>query len=147
MKILQILGCVVLAIVGLTVFGKIRQKMGAGASASDATVVAGAPAPSAAGFILLKPEEAKNPRVTILTAPNCPSHESQRARDLQASLQAAGVPCELSSHIGFSFTDMKAAERVQKFMDKVPFPLVLVRGWAKGNPSATEVIAQYQSGS
>jgi hypothetical protein len=31
-------------------------------------------------------------------------------------------------------------------MANVANPLVLVRGWARGNPTALDVIAQYRSG-
>jgi len=72
--------------------------------------------------------------------------EAARARLLQATLQSAGIPCELKQEIGFQFTDPDDVARVNKYMANVANPLVLVRGWAKGNPSAQDVIAQYRAG-
>jgi hypothetical protein len=145
MTILKILLGVFLAIVALTVFGKIRQKLAANAPVASRSAKA-ANELSPAGFFLLSREDAQNPRVTIMSPPNCPSHEAQRAQALASALQAAGIPCELKSEIGFTFTDPAEAERVNQFMTNVANPLVLVRGWAKGSPLAEDVIAQYRSG-
>lgn len=144
MKVLKILGFVALAIVGLTVFGKIRQKISAQGPA-PAHASTKDPGLSPAGFFLLSRDDAKNPRVAIMSPPNCPSHEAARARQLAAALQAAGVPCELKDTLEFNFHDPADAERMQKYMAGVANPLVLVRGWAKGNPSAADVIAEYRA--
>lgn len=141
MIILKTLLFITLAVVALTVVGKVRQKV-----AANAPAVARDSGLSPAGFYHLKPADAKNPRVTIMSAPNCPSHESRRAEALHAALLAAGIPAELKQGIEFQFTDPAEAERVTKFMEKVANPLVLVRGWAKGNPMTEDVIAQYRSG-
>lgn len=141
MVILKTFLFIVLAVVALTVVGKVRQRVAAGAPATarDSGL-------SAAGFYPLKPEDAKNSRVTIMSPPNCPSADAVRARALESSLRSAGIPCELKQGIEFQFTDPAEAGRVTKFMEQVANPLVLVRGWAKGNPSPQDVIAQYQSG-
>ena len=144
MMILKMILAIVLAVVVLTIFGKVRQKVAA--SAPAATASARDPGLSPAGFFLLKKEEAKNPRVTIMSPPNCPSHEAAMARSLQASLQNAGIPAELKDSIEFQFTDPADVERVNKYMSNVANPLVLVRGWAKGAPTAQDVIAQYNAG-
>lgn len=148
-KILKILLCVVGGIAALTIFGKVRQKIAASPKAPAG--VAGKadakdPGLSPAGFFLLSRDDASNPRVTIMSPPNCPGHEAMRARELEASLQAAGIPCEMKQEIGFNFTDPDDMARVNKYMGSVANPLVLVRGWAKGNPLPQDVIAQYQSG-
>lgn len=144
MMILKALLFVVVAIVALTIFGKVRQRVAAGSPA--ATASAKDPGLSAAGFFLLSKDDAKNPRVTIMSPPNCPSHEAAMARSLQASLTNAGIPAEMKQSIEFQFTDPAEAERVNKFMSNVANPLVLVRGWAKGAPTAQDVIAQYNAG-
>jgi hypothetical protein len=150
MKILKILLCVVGGIVALTIFGKVRQKIAASPAKAPAGVAGKAdardPGLSPAGFFLLSRDDADNPRVTIMSPPNCPGHEAMRARELEASLQAAGIPCEMKQEIGFAFTDPDDMARVNKYMASVANPLVLVRGWAKGNPLPQDVIAQYQSG-
>ena len=61
-------------------------------------------------------------------------------------VQSAGIPCELKSEIGFSFDNPDDVARVNKYMANIANPLVLVRGWARGNPSADQVIAQYRAG-
>lgn len=144
MNILKILLSVVVGIVALTIFGKIRQNFPASGSAAAAG--ARDPGLSPAGFFLLSRDDAKNPRVTIMAPPNCPSHEAQRARELQAALQSAGIPCEMKQEIGFQFNDPADVARVTKYMDNAANPVVLVRGWAKGAPSTEDVIAQYRAG-
>jgi hypothetical protein len=147
MMLLKIIMAVVMAIAALTIVGKVRQKMAANApAAAKAGGNAKDPGLSPAGFFLLSRDDAKNPRVTIMSAPNCPSHETQMAEALASSLNAAGIPCELKQGIEFQFTDPADVERVNKYMANVANPLVLVRGWAKGAPTAQDVIAQYQSG-
>lgn len=135
------LGCVVV-VIGLTIAGKIRQQA---AKAPTAATAAKDPGLSPAGFFLVSQTEAKNTRVTIMSPPNCPSHEAARARALAASLNAAGIPCEMKQEIGFTFDNPADFERVQKHTGTIANPLVLVRGWAKGNPSLQDVIAQYRS--
>jgi len=152
MKILKILAYVVAALVGLTIFGKVRQKMALNAPAKTAAKAEAEtknpkdPGLSPAGFFLLSRDDAANPRVTIITDPNCPSHEAMRARELEASLQAAGIPTETKQGIGFQFTDPDDMARVQKYASVITNPLVLVRGWAKCNPLPQEIIDQYHSG-
>lgn len=140
MGILKVLLFLVAAFGVFTVYAKYRQSHPAPAGAAARN-----PGMSAQGFVLLKREEAGNPRVTIMSPPNCPSHEARRARDLEAALQSAGVPCEVKDSIEFTITDPADAQRVQGFMSNVANPLVLVRGWAKGNPSAEDIIAQYRA--
>jgi hypothetical protein len=143
MMILKMLFAIIVAIVAFTVIGKVRQRASANA---PATASAKDPGLSAAGFFLLSRDDAKNPRVTIMSPPNCPSHEAAMAQALQASLLNAGIPCELKQGIEFQFTDPADVERVNKYMANVANPLVLVRGWAKGAPTAQDVIAQYNAG-
>jgi hypothetical protein len=145
MMILKTLMFIVVAVVALTIFGKVRQRVAANSPAS-ATASAKDPGLSPHGFFLLSRDDAKNPRVTIMAPPNCPSHEAAMARSLQSSLVSAGIPAELKDSIEFQFTDPADAERVNKYMAGVANPLVLVRGWAKGAPTTQDVIAQYRSG-
>jgi hypothetical protein len=152
MKILKILAYVVAALVGLTIFGKVRQKMALNAPAKTAAK-AGAetknpkdPGLSPAGFFLLSRDDAGNPRVTIITDPNCTSSEGLRARNLETLLQDAGIPTETKQGIEFQFNDPDDMARVQKYASVITNPLVLVRGWAKCNPLPQEIIDQYHSG-
>jgi hypothetical protein len=148
MTILKIILGIFVAIVALTVFGKIQQKIGSSGGSSKPAPASSAKDPglSPAGFFLLSRDDAKNPRVTIVSAPNCPSHEAQRAEALASALTSAGIPCELKQGIEFQFTDPADGERVNKYMANAANPVVLVRGWAKGSPTTDDVIAQYRSG-
>lgn len=129
----------VVAVAALTIVGKVRQ-------ASAANTGKSPDASSEAGFVLLQPGEANNGSVVIMSPPNCPSQEAQRARALADALASAGIPHEIRSEISFEITDEKEAARIQKFMGNVSNPLVLVRGRGKGNPTLDAVIAEYRSG-
>ena len=133
----------VVAVAAFTIIGKVRQR--AGATGSAATTQADDKL-SGAGFFLLSRDDAKNQKVVIMSPPNCPSDEAQRARALGDSLARAGIPHEMKSEIGFSFDNPDDVARVNKYMNNIANPLVLVRGWARGNPTADQVIAQYRSG-
>lgn len=146
MMILKTVLFIVVAIVAVTIFGKVRQNAAASAPAKSATASAKDPGLSPNGFFLLSRDDAKNPRVTIMSPPNCPSHEAAMARALESSLQNAGIPTEMKQSLEFQFTDPADVERVNQYMANVANPLVLVRGWAKGAPTAQDVIAQYNSG-
>lgn len=148
MKILKILFAFVLAIVGLTIFGKIRQKIAESPGASKsptATANPKDPGLSPAGFFFLSRDYEKESSVIVMTVPNCPSSDSARAQELMASLGAAGVPTTGRQEIGGTFNDPEDMARFQKYMANVAMPLVIVRGWAKGNPRAEDVIAQYRA--
>lgn len=148
MKILKILLGIVAAVVVLPIFGKVRQQqVAASAPASSASGKSAAsakdPGLSPAGFFLVSRDHEKNPCVTIMSPPNCPSEEAAGARMLESSLQSAGIPTEMKPEIGFEFHDPEDTARASKYMNNVANPLVLVRGWAKGNPKVEDVIAQY----
>jgi len=147
MNLLKLLGkLAVLACVGiaaLTIAGKVRQNSGgaaaSGPSAADDKL-------SAAGFFLLSRDDANNPNVIITAPPNCPSETAQHARALGDALAQAGIPHEMRSGVEFQFHDPADVERVNKHMANIANPLVLVRGWAKGNPTLDDIIAQYRNG-
>lgn len=142
MKLLKIIAFVFGAIVALTVFGKIRQRV---AAASAQAALAKDPGLSPQGFWLMKRGEEKTRTVTVFVPENCPSAEAARARALLASIQAAGIPCESRQGMDLKFDNPDDFERVKKYGSNVENPLVVVKGWAKGNPTAQQVIAQYRS--
>ena len=156
MNLLKMLGKVVVfavvAVMALTIFGKIRQRAAAvgGNSAAEKKTEGGASAAddklSDAGFFLLNRAEAKNPNVVIMSPPNCPSEEAARAQALASSLNSAGIPTEFRQEIGGNLETPEDAARVNKYMGNIAGPVVIVRGWAKGSPTAQDVIAQYNSG-
>lgn len=150
MIILKTLFALMLAVVALTLVGKIRQKIAANPAQPVAAAKAGGganardPGLSAAGFFLLSRDGAKNPNVIIISAPNCPSDEAMRAEMLRSTLQSKGIPCEMQQGIEFQFNDPDDVARVTKYTGAgIVNPLVLVRGWAKGNPLPEDVVAQY----
>lgn len=145
MRLLALLGKLALAAIvgaaGLTFYAKVQQRR----PASPAAGTAKGEQLSAAGFFLLDRNAGSAARVTVMVAPNCPRDEAARGRALQAALQQAGIPAEISNQLQVSFTDPGEAERVQRFMASVANPLVIVRGWAKGNPTPDDVVAEYNA--
>jgi hypothetical protein len=140
---IMVIGCV--AVAAFTIVGKVRQRTAGSGSSAGATAGAGDKV-SDAGFFLLSKDDAANNTVIVMCAPNCPRIESQRAHALGDSLASAGIPYELRSEIGFTFHDPDDMARVQKYMENVTNPLVLIRGRAKGNPTFDEVVAEYRGG-
>jgi len=139
---LAVVAC--LGVAALTIVGKVRQRSG--------TVRGGSPMAvkdddrlSPAGFFLLSRDEASNPRVVIMSPPDCPSVEAHRAQALAEALAQAGIPSEMRQELNFTFHDPDDAARVNRHTPNLANPLVLVRGWAKGNPSLAEVVAQYRA--
>ena len=145
MKLLKLVGFVFVAIVELTVFGKVRQQLAATDQKTAQIGNAKDPGLSPQGFFLMTRAEEKKRTVTVFVAPNCPSAESQRARVLMAGIQAAGIPCEEKQGIELTFTDPDDTARMQKYGSTIENPLVMVRGWGKGNPTAGQVIAEYRA--
>ncbi len=143
MGLLKLVGKValgaVVAVAVLTVAGKIRQRTARAPEAAGAE-------PNASGFFLLSPDDAADNTVIIMSPPNCPSLDAQRARALGDALARAGIPHRMKSEIGFTFHDPDDMARVQNYMAHVTNPLVLIRGRAKGNPTLDEVIAEYHAG-
>jgi len=137
--LLKITVIAVLVFVAIAVSGKMKRQKQIEAIARDA------PNWSEAGFYLLQRDVPKNQKVWVMAPPNCPSQEAQQARLLCAAIQVAGVPCEISSQLQLNPDSPEEAERLKKFMDQVANPLVVVRGWGKGNPTVKEVIAQYRA--
>jgi hypothetical protein len=137
----------VVAVAALTIVGKVHQRAAANGPAGGASPAAAEDKLSDAGFFLLSRDEAKNSQVTIMSVPNCPSVEAERARVLGSALHSAGIPCEMKSDITFTFTNPEDTARVNRRMENIANPLVLVRGWARGNPTLDQVIAEYRAGS
>lgn len=147
MAILKALLFIVAAVVALTIFGKVRQKVAANAPAKSSPAAnAKDPGLSPHGFFLMSREYENEKRVIIMTPPNCPSDEAVRAQALASTLSSAGVPTETRQEIDGTFNSPDDMARFQKYMNNVTMPLVVVRGWAKGNPLPEDVIAQYNSG-
>ncbi len=148
MKLLKLIAFVAVAIVALTVFGKVRQRMGTTTAANDQKAAAAKnakdPGLSPQGFFLMTRDEENKKAVTVMVVPNCPSFESQRARELAAGIRAAGIPVEEQQGITLNFTDPDDTARVQKYASTVENPLVMVHGWGKGNPTVAQVIAEYR---
>lgn len=87
--------------------------------------------------------------VVILGPANCSSAGAKRADSLAKALEERGIPHTRSNQIG-----MRAGEQPsQKQMDNAKavmggeVPIVFIRGRAKANPSLSEVISEYSSGS
>ena len=101
------------------------------------------------GFIdVAMPGGARDDTVIIFAPQNCPREASQRAQALHARLKELDIPSVVSSSYSLSFTDrseeFKAKlERTNGVM-RGEIPIVLVNGMGKPNPTAEEVVAEYQ---
>lgn len=98
------------------------------------------------GFVELPQGEAGSEAgVVIFAPPNCSSEEAQRADDLAAALDRAGVPYRRSSQFQLTLQspDPDALARIRAVMSG-PIPVVIVNGSGKANPSADDVIAEYR---
>lgn len=104
---------------------------------------------SANGFVpTAMSSSAKRNVVQILAPVNCPSEAAQRADALAAKLTQMGVPNERSSNYSLNINDPTAEQRAA--IDRSvavlngDIPAVFVNGMGKANPSADEVLAEYQ---
>lgn len=81
--------------------------------------------------------------VVVFSPENCPSEEAQRAEALIHALEGERISVVRSHEAEFQITDPQAGEQVAAVMNG-PIPIVFVRGKAKANPSAAEVIAEFR---
>ena len=93
------------------------------------------------------PEGAQHNMVLLFTPLNCPKEGAQRAIALSKKLTARGIPNVRTSHYGsqtFAPTDEKLAafKRLDVVM-KGKIPIALVNGMGKANPTADEIILEY----
>ncbi len=104
---------------------------------------------TASGFVpAAMPSGARRNVVQILAPLNCPSEAAQRADALAAALTRMGVPNERTSNFSLNIDDPTAEQRAA--VDRAvavlngEIPAVFVNGMGKANPSADEVLAEYQ---
>lgn len=114
-----------------------------------ATEVAAAEAASPGGFIpAAMPDGTPANAVVILAPLHCSSEEAQRADSLAAELQGRRIPVVRSSQYSASSNGSDAAGQanIKRAVSVLngQVPAVFVKGMAKSNPSADEVVAEYQ---
>ncbi|MCU0549893.1 MAG: hypothetical protein MUC48_11150 [Leptolyngbya sp. Prado105] len=99
---------------------------------------------SKSGFIsVVMPDEA-SPNEVLVIGPNCNTDRGQRTRALAAKLAQAQIPHRRTDSVSISnSSDIAGMMRLNEVMQQ-DAPIVLIRGQAKGNPTAEEVIAMYQ---
>lgn len=101
------------------------------------------------GFELMPVLENTDPNaVIIFTQEKLSTQDAERAGALADELSRAGLQFTRSSKADFSFTDKPDAAmmaKLNRIMNGKP-PTVFVRGRAKSNPTAADVIAEYKSG-
>lgn len=101
------------------------------------------------GFVAMAmPGNAKRNVVQIYAPLNCPSEAAQRADALAQELTRRGIPNERGSHFSLNVDNPTAAQRAA--LDRTvavlngEIPAVFINGMGKANPSAEEVLAEYQ---
>ena len=107
------------------------------------------PGPSPNGFVAVAmPDRAKANTVIILAPVNCPSVEARRADALAEQLDRLGIPHVRSSSYSTAI-DNPTADQVAAMNRAVEVlngdvPAVFVNGMAKANPSAADVVSEYE---
>ena len=99
---------------------------------------------SANGFVSLPPPT--NPpagKVWVLAPPYCPSEAGQRADELMRLLPRAGISCVRTEGIDLNVSSQEEADRINPVMT-AQWPIVVVYGRAKSNPTMDEIIAEYR---
>ena len=102
------------------------------------------------GFVeALSPEAAEEDVVLILRAENCPKEEAQRAASLGEELGRMGIPYKF--HHEMSFQRMERTPENERRVNAAVkvfnqgAPAVFINGWAKHDPTAEEVRAEYEA--
>jgi hypothetical protein len=101
------------------------------------------------GFVSVVMPEASSPHaVLVLSAPNCPSEQAQRAEALVRELARNNVPVVRSDTMAFDIVNPTPEQEAGVDRAVAVFnqgaPAVFVNGRAKSNPTATETIAEYR---
>jgi hypothetical protein len=115
----------------------------------DATAGTSSEGSSASGFIPAAMPDGAPPNAVVILAPlHCSSDEAQRADSLAGELQRLRIPVLRSSQYsatsdGSDSTRQADVKRAVTVLNG-QVPAVFVNGRAKANPSADEVIAEYQ---
>ena len=106
---------------------------------------------NANGFVrVLMPNGAPPDTVLIVAPLNCPHAAAQRADALSRSLTQQGIPNRRDDSVQITYDRRtpglaELLERSAAIHDG-ELPIVYLDGLAQGNPSASQVIAQYQAG-
>ena len=104
---------------------------------------------SASGFVdVAMPSNAKDNTVIIFAPLNCPREAGQRAQALHERLKQLEVPNMMSNSYSLRFTDnseeFKAKLQRTNAVMQGELPIVLINGMGKPNPTAEEVVAEYE---
>lgn len=100
------------------------------------------------GFVAVTmPSAARRNSIYIMTPPNCPSAEAERARQLAAGLEARNIPHKSGSSYRASapVSDSRGGDGIDRalaVLDQGP-PTVFINGFAKSDPELEAVIAIY----
>lgn len=119
------------------------------AATASATAGTSGEGSSASGFIPAAMPDGTPPNAVVILAPlHCSSEEAQRADSLAAELERLRIPVVRSSQYSASSNGSDSAgqadlKRAISILNG-QVPAVFVNGMGKANPSADEVIAEYQ---
>jgi hypothetical protein len=101
------------------------------------------------GFVGVEmPEGSARNTVLILTPPNCPSDEAERAEALAYELTQNGIPVVKSGSMSFAIQNPTSGQQAGVKRAVAVFnegaPAVFVNGMAMSNPTAAQAIAEYR---
>jgi hypothetical protein len=103
------------------------------------------PATSPTGFTkAIEPDGADPNKVLIIGPINCPKPDGVRCTELAAALTSAGIPYARTEAVQFLPKSQLDADNLNAVMTGES-PHVFIKGMAKANPTAEEVIAEYNA--
>ena len=116
---------------------------------ADRAALAAEQGASESGFVRTGNLDESVPNVVLVLAPeNCPSAEAQRALALDAELTRRHIPHTMGASMGISDdnpTEESVAEHNRAMaVFQQGAPAVYINGMGKSNPTADEVVAEYQ---
>ena len=95
------------------------------------------------GFIQLPRPDAPDDQVVIFAAVTCSRPVAQHANALARQLESVGVPCHRTQSARFSASDMSGPPAPLVEVMEGALPVVFINGWAKNNPTFSEIISEY----
>ena len=100
---------------------------------------------NAIGFVTMPENSVSMDKVIVLSSPNCPSDQAQRANDIADYLTRKNIPFVRTSNINFTLNHESEMKTINTIMAGKKQPVVIVKGKAKGNPEFSEILEAYQS--
>lgn len=100
---------------------------------------------SSFGFVALPENNISMDKIIILTPPNCPSAQAQRANAIADYLDRENISYIRASSVNFHINNENEIKLINSVMAGEEQPVVIVKGRAKGNPDFSGIVGEYRS--